>query len=90
MKADFWVNTHFRVTDLDGLLEIDERYRLFSSVKKGMVYNNNNYRFENGRNRFWDSGMVEPHVLLADLITIFHPEVLPDHTLKYYRRLEKR
>lgn len=88
MKADFWLNTHFRITDLDGLLESDERYRLFSCVENGMVYNNNNYRFENGRNRFWDRGMTEPHVVLSDLISIFHPEVLPDHTLKYYRRLQ--
>ena len=90
MQADFWVNTHFRVTDLKGLLQEDERYRLFRSVLNGTVYNNNRYRFENGRNRFWDTGMTEPHVLLQDLIAIFHPELLPDHTLKYYRRLQEK
>lgn len=88
MKADFWVNTHFRITDLDGLLQEDERYDLFRCVQNGTVYNNNNYRFDNGRNRFWDAGMTEPHVLLKDLISIFHPEALPGHTLKYYRHLQ--
>lgn len=88
MKADFWVNTHFRVTDLEGLLQEDERYRLFRSVRNSTVYNNNKYRFDNGRNRFWDTGMTEPHVVLSDLISMFHPEALPGHTLKYYRRLQ--
>ena len=90
MQADFWVNTHFRVTDLEGLLQEDERYRLFRSVLNGAVYNNNRYRFENGRSRFWDTGMTEPHILLQDLIAIFHPELLPDHTLRYYRRLQEK
>ncbi len=90
MKADFWVNTHFRITDLNGLLESDERYRLFRSVQNGTVYNNNRYRFDNGRNRFWDTGMTEPHVLLQDLIAIFHPELLAEPTLRYYRRLQEK
>ena len=90
IQADFWVNTHFRVTDLEGLLQEDERYRLFRSVLNGAVYNNNRYRFENGRSRFWDTGMTEPHILLQDLIAIFHPELLPDHTLRYYRRLQEK
>lgn len=90
MKADFWVNTHFRVTDLEGLLQEDERYRLFRSVQNSTVYNNNKYRFDNGRNRFWDTGMTEPHILLQDLIAIFHPELLPDHTLRYYRRFQEK
>ena len=88
MQADFWVNTHFRVTDLDGLLQEDERYGLFRCFRNQRVYNNNNYRFKNGRNRFWDEGMTEPHFLLEDLISIFHPDILPDHTLKYYRHLQ--
>ncbi len=88
MQADFWVNTHFRVTDFEGLLQEDERYRLFRSVQNSTVYNNNKYRFDNGRNRFWDTGMTEPHVVLSDLISMFHPEALPGHTLKYYRRLQ--
>ncbi len=88
MEADFWVNTHFGVTDLDGLIREDRRYDLFRSVRNGTVYNNNNCRFGNGRNRFWDTGMTEPHVVLGDLVSIFHPGFLPERNLKYYRRLQ--
>lgn len=88
MAADFWVNTHYRAGSLDELLGIDERYILFRSVRHQGVYNNNKSCFLNGRNRFWDVGMSEPHVLLADLAAIFHPEVFADHSLTYYQRLK--
>ncbi len=89
-KAEYWVNTHFRVNDLDGLLGMDNRYALFASVIEKKVYNNNNACFSNGRSRFWDVGMTEPHVILGDLVSIFHPEILPDHTPVYYHRLVSR
>ena len=38
-------------------------------------------------NDYWESGVVEPDVVLADMIKILHRELLPDHLLKYYRRL---
>lgn len=87
IRADYWVNTHFSVSDLDALLGMDSRYGLFTSVRQKTVYNNNHSRFSNGRSRFWDEGMTEPHVILADLIRIFHPDLLPDHDLVYYHRL---
>jgi len=87
IRAGFWVNTHFRVRDLDALLGMDRRYGLFTSVRQKTVYNNNHSCFSNGRSRFWDVGMTEPHVILADLISIFHPDLLPDHDLVYYHRL---
>ena len=87
IRAKYWVNTHFRVRDLDALLGMDRRYGLFTSVRQKTVYNNNHSLFSNGRSRFWDVGMTEPHVILADLIRIFHPDLLPDHDLVYYHRL---
>jgi iron complex transport system substrate-binding protein len=38
-------------------------------------------------NDYWESGIINPHVILADLINILHPELLPDHKLHYYRQL---
>ena len=90
MNADFWVNTHYTVSDLDGLLGMDKRYGLFKSVEQHTVFNNNHARFSNGRNRFWDQGMTEPHVILADLVSIFHPDILPGRTPVYYHRLVLR
>ena len=43
-----------------------------------------------GGNDYWESGVVQPDVVLHDLIAIMHPEVLDenDRELHYYQRLE--
>jgi iron complex transport system substrate-binding protein len=41
-----------------------------------------------GANDYWESGSVNPHLILADLITIFHPDLLPGHQLVYYKQLQ--
>jgi iron complex transport system substrate-binding protein len=43
---------------------------------------------EFGGNDYLESGVVNPDRLLEDLIAIFHPELLPDHGLFYFRHLE--
>lgn len=88
MKADFWVNTYSSAKSLGDVVRHDDRYELFPCVRNQRVYNNNAFRFANGRSRFWDTGMTEPHLILADLIALFHPERMPGHKLKYYRKLE--
>jgi len=38
---------------------------------------------------YYDDITLHPDRILADLICIYHPELLPDHELQYYFRLEK-
>ena len=38
-------------------------------------------------NDYWESGIINPHLILADLIAIFHPDVLSDHQLFYYKQI---
>lgn len=38
---------------------------------------------------YYDDITLHPDRILADLICIYHPELLPDHKLQYYFRLEK-
>ena len=54
----------------------------------GRVFNNNKRAGANGGNEFWETGTVHPNLVLADLVKIFHPELLPEHELVYYRKLE--
>lgn len=37
---------------------------------------------------YWESGVVNPHLVLHDLINVLHPGVLPDSTMTYYYRLQ--
>ncbi len=86
-SADFWINCG-AAGSLADIARTDPRLSRFSPVGKGRVYNNNARLNPAGGNDFWESGVMAPHLILADLIHIFHPEVLPDHELVYYTRLE--
>jgi iron complex transport system substrate-binding protein len=87
-NADIWVNQSQSWTSLAQALQADERYDKFDAVKNGNVYNNNARLNPTGGNDYNEGGNANPDVVLADLIKIFHPELLPDHELVYYRHLK--
>jgi iron complex transport system substrate-binding protein len=87
MQADFWINPSSARTKGD-ILTNDSRNGDFKAFKTGQIYNNNRRVNERGSNDYWESGLVNPHVVLADLIRIFHPELLPDHQLYYYQPIQ--
>lgn len=87
-SADFWVNSGRNAKTLVELLTEDSRYADFTAVQKGNVWNNNARLGPNGGNEYWEIGVAHPDVVLADLIKIFHPELLPEYELVYYHRLQ--
>lgn len=89
LKADYWVNVGFGKNDTrKDILAQDSRYADFNAYKTGKMFSYNNMVNEQGSNDFFESGNVNPHVVLSDLIKIFHPELLPDHELVYYKQLK--
>ena len=36
---------------------------------------------------YFGDAVMEPHIILADLISIFHPDYVPNHTPKYFHDL---
>jgi iron complex transport system substrate-binding protein len=87
MQADFWINPSSAKTRQD-ILTNDSRNGDFKAFKTGQVYNNNRRVNDRGSNDYWESGLVNPHLVLADLIKIFHPELLPEHQLYYYQQIQ--
>lgn len=85
--ADFWLNTG-TWSKKDDALEHDSRFTEFRAYREGNMYNNNRRTNGYGGNDFWESGRANPHKVLADLVAIFHPELLPDHDFVYYRNLK--
>ena len=75
------------VSALMARISIEDKPADFNAFKNGRVYNNNRRLSPLGGNDFWETGVVEPHLLLADMIKILHPDRLPTHQLKYYLRL---
>ncbi len=87
LNAEFWLNTSVW-TSLTQALRSAPRMANFASLQAGKLFNNNKQLNTAGGNDFWESGILAPDVILADLIRIFHPELLPKHELYYYRQLQ--
>lgn len=85
--ADYWLNIGF-VNSLAELQAADERYTDFAAFQNGNVWNNNKRQNANGGNDYYESAVAQPDAVLADLIAIFHPELMPDHEFVYYQQLQ--
>ena len=84
--AEFWIDTN-QARSLQELLAMDERYGSFASFRSGKVFNNDARLNANGGNDYWETGAARPDLVLADLVSIFHPELLPGHRRIWYRQL---
>ena len=87
LKADFWINPDFAYKKQE-IIARDERLKDFLPMKTGKIYNNNNRVVRTSANDYWESGIINPDIILADLIKLIHPELLPTHQLFYYRQVE--
>jgi len=84
-NADYWriVNSHNGTFSYDALKQSDARYADFKAFEdKKLIYCNLREK------PFYENTPVEPEVVLADLLKIFHPELLPEHTPVYYELLK--
>ncbi|NDJ35360.1 MAG: ABC transporter substrate-binding protein [Chloroflexi bacterium] len=88
LDADIWVANSFTAVTLDDLLAEDPRYVDFEAVQDGEVWNDTGDVNANGGNNYYELGVTNPHLILRDLIAIFHPELLPDHSFNFYVQLE--
>ncbi len=87
-EADFWLNLFINVNSKKDLLSFDERYNMFKPFKTGNLYNNTKRSNSKGYSDYYENGMSNPDELLKDFIKIFHPHLLPQHQLKYYKKIE--
>ncbi|RAJ35526.1 iron complex transport system substrate-binding protein [Pedobacter cryoconitis] len=86
LQADFWLNVG-TVDSKNDIKAIDSRYTDFKPFKDSHIFNFNKKVNDIGSNDYWESGAVNPQLILGDLIKIFHPGLLPDHQLVYYKQL---
>ena len=86
-QADFWIGTA-TVNSLDQLQGQDERYASFNSFKEKTVFNYGKRISPGGGYDYFESGYARPDLVLADLIAILHPDLMPDHQLYYFEQLQ--
>ena len=85
-SADYWriANSFAGEYCYDALKAQDERYADFKAFKeKHVIYCNMRQK------PFYESMPAEPEIVLADMIKVFHPEILPDYEPVYYDSLKK-
>jgi iron complex transport system substrate-binding protein len=87
LDAEYWLNAGW-AKSLREIAEEDPRYRDFRSFKTKNIYNNTKRIAANNSNDYWESGLVNPHIILADFVKILHPDLLPGHELYYTLKLE--
>lgn len=84
--ADVWLNTG----QAKSLSELRAMHKLVENIpafRRGSVYNSVARMSPQGGSDFFESGTVNPHLILKDLIKILHPNLLPNDTLTYYLQL---
>ncbi|MCM1450029.1 MAG: ABC transporter substrate-binding protein [Clostridiales bacterium] len=84
--ADMWINVGTAST-LDNVKGMCPKFTDALCFTRGEVYNNNRLTNESGGNDYFESGVVNPDIVLRDLIKIFHPELV-EEDLVYYQRLQ--
>lgn len=83
-EADVWLNVGQCLT-LDEVRAAAPLFATMSVVERGEVYNNNRRRSEGGGSDFWESAIVQPDVVLRDLVTILQGG---KEELYYHHKLE--
>ena len=84
-NADYWriVNSFDGDFSYEVLKDQDNRYTDFDAWKNhGVIYCNMKVV------PFYEKMPVEPEVVLADFIHVFHPEIVPDHQPAYYHLIK--
>ncbi|MDE6290988.1 MAG: ABC transporter substrate-binding protein, partial [Muribaculaceae bacterium] len=73
-QADFWLNTD-QVESIAALASKCPKFKDTRVMRNGYVYNNTLRANRAGGNDFFESAVVNPDLLLRDLVHIFHPEL---------------
>ncbi|HVS97621.1 MAG TPA: ABC transporter substrate-binding protein [Puia sp.] len=87
LKADVWLN----LGNVDSRADVaaqDSRFTSLRAYRTDALYNYNRRINDLGSNDYWESGSMHPDLILADLIRILHPGLLPGDSLYYYKQLK--
>jgi len=82
-SADVWLHPGDWKSLADGTRQ-DARFKEFGAFRRGDVYNSDARSHADGANDYWETGVVRPDRVLADLLSLFHGT---EDSLYYYRRL---
>lgn len=80
-STKFWINPGFK--SKQELTVYSAKLKLVPAYQNNQVY-----CYSARMNYFWEMSAVEPHLVLEDLILIFHPELAKKKTFNFYSRIK--
>lgn len=89
LTADVWLNPVYGARNLNDVRGLDPRFAALPVLRRGNVWTNERRMSPGGGNDYFESAVMNPNLVLEDLIAIFHPELLPGHNFIYYRKLNE-
>ncbi len=86
IHADMWVMKYYNESDMNyaDLAAEYAPYANFDAFKSRQIYACNTYKV-----LYYEDAPMHPHLILKDYIHIFHPEILPDYTPRYFFPLKE-
>lgn len=85
-KAEFWLNPSMLVS-YDEMKLANRHYQKFDAFSTKKVYSNTIAKGPTGGLLYYELAPQRPDIVLKDLIYIFHPELLPNHKLVFFKPL---
>jgi iron complex transport system substrate-binding protein len=86
-KAEFWIAPG-DFSSLKQMSDSNPHYSQFDSFKNKKVYSYALNKGAKGGILYFEVSPTRPDWVLKDLIKIFHPELLPNHKLFFFQKLE--
>src|SRR5690606_24455426 len=85
--ADFWIGPA-QFQSYAELRTASPHYTQFSAFQNKNVYTFSSEKGETGGVLFYEMAPNRPDLVLKDLISIFHPDLLPDYQTTFYKPLK--
>jgi iron complex transport system substrate-binding protein len=88
IHADFWLFKYNNIANNTTITSLANEYELYKNFDA--LKNNKVFAVNSAKSPFYEQGPMEPDIVLADLVHIFHPELLPDYKPRYYFQLKSK
>ena len=85
-NAEFWFQGSF--SSLQEMQNSNIHYNQFDAFKNKKIYSFSSKKGKTGGVLFYELAGNRPDLVLKDILKIVHPELLPDHKMFFYKKLE--
>ncbi|HET8885940.1 MAG TPA: ABC transporter substrate-binding protein [Salinimicrobium sp.] len=86
-NAEFWIGPA-QFTSYEQMLNESQHYQQFESFQNKKIYTYSSKKGETGGVIYYELAPNRPDLVLKDLISIFHPELFPQHKLVFFEPLD--